>query len=142
MKLIVHELKASGLTQLFRAEKNYILEAVRPHIYRHNWPSGTLKVQVLDEDDNLLSESNPVNISEIGQADFFHGYVRFMVRVGLKKDHNYKFKIVGESGYTFDESGYIAVANDYDLRKYTPSNPNVDGLYAPLDIELWARSPR
>lgn len=142
MKLVINELEASGVVQALVPEKNLILEAVRPHIYRHNWPTGSLKVQVLDTDDNLLAESESVDISDIGTEDFFHGYVRFLVNYGLEKNVTYKFKVVGEGGYTFDEASYIGLCSDYDLRKYDPVNTPAGGLYAPTDIELWARSTR
>jgi hypothetical protein len=142
VKIHLHELEASGLVQALVPEKNLMLEAVRPHLYRHNWPTGSLKVQVLDSDDNVLAESASVDIEDIGSQNFFHGYVRFLVNVGLVKDETYKFKIVGEDGYSFDESAYIGVCTDYDLRKYEPQETPAGGIYAPLDLELWVRSTR
>lgn len=142
MKLIIHELKASGLSQALIPDKNMMLEAVRPHIYRHNWPTGSLKIQVLDSEDNVLSESETVSIEDIGSENFFHGYVRFLVNLGLQKDQTYKFKVVGDDGYSFEESAFIGVCNDYDLRKYDAVNSPSGTLYAPFDLEVWTRSAR
>jgi hypothetical protein len=142
MKLVVHELNGSGLEQEYTPEKNTILEAVRPHIYRHNWPSGSLKVQILDADDIVLIESETINISAIGSQDFFHGYVTFLINYGLVKNETYKFKVVGEGGYSFSESAYIGLCNDFDLRKYDPAFTPHDGMKSALDLELWSRSTR
>jgi hypothetical protein len=46
MKLIVHELEVDGVEQKLTATKNVIVEAVRPHLYRHNFPTGSLKVEI------------------------------------------------------------------------------------------------
>lgn len=142
MKLVVHELTASGIIQELTPDKNLILAAVRPHIYRHNWPTGSLKVQVLNASDDVIAESEEISISNIGSQNFFHGYVRFLVSVGLQKDETYKFKLVGTNGYAFSESAYCGACNDFDLRKYSPNYSPAEGLRAPIDLEVWTLSPR
>lgn len=142
MKLIVHELKASGLTQNLTPTENVSVVAIRPHIYRHNFPTGNLKVQVLNMSDTVLGESATVDISSIGSDSFFHGYVRFMVGVGLMKDTEYKIKLVSGGGYSFDESAYCGICSDYDLRKYDPSYSTHDGLHSPLDFEVWSQTTK
>lgn len=142
MKLIVHELTASGLVQEMIPDRNLILGAVRPHIVRYGRPSGALKVQVLDASNTVISESEAVNISDIGTEEYFHGYVKFGTSVGLTKNETYKFKVIGASGYAFSESAFIGVCNDYDLRKYDATYTTNEGLHAPLDMEIWALSPR
>lgn len=140
MKLVVHELTASGVSQELRPEKNMILAAVRPHIYRHSTPSGQLSLQVFDESDVMVAESESVNIADIGSAPFFHGYVTFAINGGLKKDHKYTFRLVG-SGYSFSESSYVGWCSGFDLGKY-PSTYTVDDMIkVPLDIEIWERTP-
>jgi len=142
VKLIIHELTGSGITQSLIPDSEVILAAVRPHIYRHNWPTGSIKIQVLDESDVLLAESEVVDIADIGTQNFFHGYVQFNTNVGLRKDTLYKFKVVGLNGYSFSEASYCGVCNDFDLRKYPASYDLSEGLRAPLDIELWSKSTR
>lgn len=139
MKLIVHELKAAGLIQEIKAPRNVLVEAIRPHIYRHNSPTGSLKIQILDDSDVLITESEVIDIDDIGSQDFFHGYVRFLINVGLKEGLTYKIKLVGLSGYTFSESSYIGWCNDFDLSKYLASYNPATPLNRPLDIEIWER---
>jgi hypothetical protein len=139
MILVIHEL-VTTLTQNLTADKNTILDAVRPHLYRHGHPAGSLQIQVYDASDVLLSTSNSVAISDIGTANYFHGYVRFDVNAGLKRNQVYKFRLVA-TGYSFSESGYIAWSNDYDLKKYSYVSPE-DAIHAPLDIELYERTTR
>ncbi len=142
MKIIVHELEASAIEQRLTPSKNTIVEALRPHIYRHNFPTGSLKLQILDMSDTLVGESENVDISDIGSENFFHGYVRFLINAYLAKDTTYKFQLVGEDGYTFDESAYCGWCNAYDLAKYpTPTTP-LNSLHHSLDIEIWERKVR
>ncbi len=139
MKLLVEELKASGVIQEMTPTKNIIVEAIRPHLYRHLFATGSLKVQVLDSMDVLLGESATVDISDIGDLDYFHGYVRFLVNAALQANETYKFKLVGDDGYTFDESAYIGWCNGFDLAKYPNSYSPTTDLSNSLDLEIWER---
>lgn len=139
MKLVVHEL-SSTLEQELLSDKNTILESVRPHLYRHGHPDGSLQIEVLDDSDTVIGTSNSVPISTIGSQDYFHGYVRFDVNAGLKRDQFYKFRLL-TSGYTFSESAYIGWCGDYDLKKYPYSSP-VEPIHSPLDLELYERTTR
>lgn len=139
MKLVVHELTGSGLVQEITPSKNTLVEAIRPHIYRHNFATGSLKIQVLNSFNTVLAESDVVSISAIGSQNFFHGYVRFLINIGMAAGVTYKIKLVGQGGYTFSEGSYIGWCNDYDLSKYEASYNPTSLLKRPLDIEIWER---
>lgn len=139
MKLIVHELNTS-LYQSMRAPKNVEVGAVRPHLYLHNIPAGSLKMQILTEDGTLLSESNTVAISSITASPEFHGYVRFDISANLKKDNLYRFLLLATGGYSFSEAAYCGWCNDYDLQKYERETPITFSVQAPLDLEIWSLS--
>lgn len=141
MRLVVHELLTS-LSQTLKPEKITNVNVIRPHLYIHNSPSGTLKVQITTMDGALIGESEALNISEITNAAYFHGYVRFNVSALLMKDTEYKISVVAGGGYSFSESSYCGLCNDYDLRKYQPGYEHSEGTRAPLDIEVWALSSR
>jgi hypothetical protein len=144
VKLVVSELKASGLIGEYTSAKNSIGYAVRPHLYRHNYASGSLKVEIYDESDVLLATSESIAIADIvgpNEDDFFHGYVSFQVNVGFKKDQTYKFKLVSEGGYTFNESAYIGWCSGFDLGKYPPTYTPTSSLNYPFDLEVWERIP-
>ena len=141
MKLVVHDLKAEGLFQVVRRNRRTIVEAVRPHIYRHGFPAGSLKVQILKEDDTLVAESDSVLISSIETENYFHGNVRFLISAYLDKNTNYKIKLTS-SGYTYSESAFIGWCVGFDLRRY-PETYSIDNLLKkPLDLEIWSRSER
>jgi hypothetical protein len=142
MKLIVHELTGAGLEQIVTPTKNTIVVAVRPHLYRHNFATGSLKVQVLTEGDVLINESETVDIADIGEMDFFHGYVRFDVSAYLAKDTAYKIKLVGGDGYTFDDSAYCGWANGFDLQKYPTNEAPSNSFEYPFDLEIWERTEK
>lgn len=141
MKLVVHELMADGLSQVIRRDKNTIVEAIRPHLYRHNFASGSLKLQILDGP-TLVAESAVVPISSITTAAFFHGLVRFDIDAYLAKDTDYTVKLVGADGYTFDESAYVGWCVGFDLGHYAPTYEAASLLDYPLDLEIWSRSER
>ncbi len=142
MKLIVHELDAVEVAQVLTPEKNTIVEAVRPHIYRHNFPSGSLKMQIYDESDVLVAQSELVDIADIGTQAFFHGYVRFLIDAYLTEGEPYKFKLVGAGGYSFSEPAYCGWCNGFDLVKYDIDGTPLSPLHYPLDLEIWERKVR
>jgi hypothetical protein len=141
MKLIVHELKAAGLSQTVVAPRNMILSAIRPHIYRHNLPTGTLAIEVRDALNTLIATSESITISTIGTKAFFHGYVRFLVDAYLKKGQSYSLKLVG-TGYSFSEPAYVGWCNGYDLGKYDSTTVPADIYQSPLDLEIWERTEK
>lgn len=140
MKLIIQELVDSPLEQVVTPDRNTIVEAIRPHLYRHNFATGSLQVKIYDSVDNLVGESDPLNIADIMTADFFHGYVRFYVNAYLKKDQSYKIKLVASEDYTFSEAAYIGWANGYDLAKYPNASVPATVYQFPLDLEIWERT--
>jgi hypothetical protein len=139
VKLCVHELTGSGLTQELIADRNVNVVAIRPHIYKHNAPAGTLKVKILDASDVEIAESDAVTITNISGQPFYHGYVRFYINAYLKRDETYKIKLVGEGGYSFNESAYVGWCNDYDSAKYDTDYVVAHAVVRPLDLEIWER---
>lgn len=139
MKLIVHEI-LSSVSQGLTPEKNTQVTVVRPHLYIHNKPAGTLKVQVTTSDGLLIAESTEIDIQEMTTLPYFHGYVRFDVSAHLKGGVEYKVLVTTGGGYSFSESGYVGVCADYDSRKYELSEPISHPNYSPLDIEVWSKS--
>lgn len=142
MRLVVQELKSAGLIQEFTAKESTIVYAFRPHLYRHLMPSGSLQIQILDESDNVLAESDEVVITDIGSMNYFHGYVRFLISVGLKKDETYKFKLIGADGYSYSDSAFVGWCNGYDLGKYLEAYTPASEAYSALDAEIWKRTTK
>lgn len=148
MKLVMKELGLGPVTEqeITSPDSHSMLSAVRPHLYRHNFPLGSLKIALLDSNKVFLQHSNSVNIADIDIDDgplgraFFHGYVRFDIDYPLVANTNYWLRL-DSTGYSFSESAYIGwVKDDPDHRKYDALySPNL-GMNAPLDVEIWARS--
>jgi hypothetical protein len=63
--------------------------------------------------------------------------VRFDISTPLKAGTTYRINIVAFGGYSFSESAYLAVCNDFDLRKYEPDYSPSTGFSSALDIEIW-----
>jgi hypothetical protein len=138
--LLVHELSSKGLKQKISiTENNLNVLSVRHHVYKHNNPNGSLKLLLLDENEKTISESESILIIDISNAAYFHGYVRFNCNWQLKKETDYFIKLVGV-GYSFSESAYIGVCNDFDLRKVDATYSPNDSFHAALDLELWAKT--
>lgn len=141
MKLVVHELEAAGLSQVLRSSKRVNIEAVRPHLYRHNFAAGSLQMQILNGA-TVVATSTSVNIADIGTANYLHGYVRFYINAFLDKNTDYTFKLIS-SGYTFSEPAYIGWCVGFDaLNHYAATYVAASNLEAPLDLEIWSRSDR
>lgn len=139
MNLLVHELISELSQEMTTPREAVQVEAVRPHLYKHNEPVGTIKVQVTDLNDQLIAESDALTITNISDAAFFHGYVTFYVNVQLRPDTTYRFKVVAGGGYSFTESAYVGVCNAFDLEKYSADYSPSNGANACLDLELWRR---
>ena len=128
--------------QLTTGTQPQFVEALRPHLYRHNFASGTLQMLVYDSaGSTLIASSQTLNISQLdGGFAYSHGYYTFNVNVGLAANTTYTFKLVGASGYTFSEAAYIGWVNGLDLGKYPATTTPSDAFHYPLDIEVWNRS--
>lgn len=140
MQLIVKEVLTS-VFQTFKPKKNVFVGLVRPHLYIKNNPTGNVKVQIRSSDDSLIAESETIDFSEITSTIEYHGYVSFYIDASLMKNISYRFCVVVGGGYSFSESAYCGVCNDYDLRKYQPETPKHPWV-APLDFEIWSRSSK
>lgn len=146
MRLLVHELVAnSGVGSLLQwistKSKKEHLTHVRPHLLKFGAPAGALTVQLVDEDGNVLTTSESVDIDDISSADYFHGYVRFEIEYVLEAETRYGL-LLQSSGYSFSESAYIGWCADRDLAKYEKQfSAQADEDY-PLDVENWTRQKR
>jgi hypothetical protein len=111
------------------------IEAIRLHLYRHRWPSGSLRL-ALENENGRFATSEDVAISSIGQENFFHGQVRFFINAQVRSP----FQIVLEPvDYAFSESAYVGWCSDFDFKTYH-SFPRP--LQSPLDYEMWTRVQR
>lgn len=136
MRLVVHELYAQGLKQRIKVTENLNIVSIRPHLYKHLSPAGSFKLELLDENEQKIDESETLTMASVSSANYFHGYVRVNCTFALKKNTEYYIKLVG-SGYTFNESAWFGWCNDYDLRKVEASYTRNQGYYGALDMELW-----
>jgi hypothetical protein len=139
MKLIVFELNPS-VSQLLRPNKNTIVEAIRPHLYKHNSPTGSVFVEIQNEQGEFIAQSNTVSIASIADEPFYHGHIRFDIKAYLKKGMVYRIHIKAADGYAFTEAAYVGVCNAYDLSAYPPEYTPNQGASAPLDIQMWCRN--
>lgn len=140
MKLVVNELREEGVAQIVTPPRHVLVEAIRPHIYRHGFPSGTLKLQILNGGGEVVAESNDVPINSIGTLSYFHGYIRFDITAYLAKNESYVINLVGDDDYAFDESAFCGWVNGLDLGKYAANEIIATSWNAPLDLEIWERT--
>jgi len=134
-------LRIAGLNQIIKLTADVNLTNIRPHIYRRQTPAGSLKVQIFNQKGFLVSESNTVNISQIGvggviNSDFAHGNVQFDIETPLKKDRTYRIGLLAFNGYTFTDTAHIGFV------KANPDFTKVPKAFITgneLDIELWGR---
>ena len=135
MKLILIELDSDNLYQEISPTENQNLYAVRPHIYKHLAPAGSLFMQIQDSLGSVIANSETIAISTISSANYFHGYVRFLFNVSLKADTIYRLSM-RSVGYNYSSSAYIGWVKDWDLKKYNDSYSALTTSSA-LDFEAW-----
>lgn len=142
MDLVVFELGLTGdfgntqLRQQIRPLIDLQVEAFRPHLYVEDNPAGSLFMEVQDLNGKTIAASNTVAISSITSATYFHGYVKFDISIGLRKDVSYNIALK-PSGYTYSASTFVGWCNDFDLRKVDTTVPSPIGVSSPLDMEIW-----
>lgn len=136
MDLVVHELKTILFQEIRVEQKPLQLNAIRPHLYRHLNPAGTLYLELRDEFHNVIETSASLAISAIPSGNYFHGYIRFLMSTNLRANTVYNV-VLKSTGYTFSESAFIGWCNDYDLRKSEATYPGNTGVGAALDMEFW-----
>lgn len=140
MTLILIELQDDNLMQEIKVQDNNTqVAAIRPHLYRHNFATGSLFIEVQDTNNRIIATSNTIAISAIGTLDFFHGYVRFDIEASLKANTVYDISLRSTGGYTFAESAYIGWVNDFDLAKYDKNYVPANSFKDALDMEIWER---
>ena len=141
MKLVVYELDSPVVQEITIGDHAIQVDAIRPWLYKHTTPAGSLKIQIKSSVDVLLFESEEIAISAITSAtgNYFHGPVRFYIDAALQANTNYKIVLVGAAGYSFNESAYVGWCNGYDMKfianDYTPAGPLTDALM----LELWGK---
>ena len=143
MDLLVHELGITSVETKQQIEiggDDILLEAIRPWLYKHNSPAGSLRLVIKDESEVVtVATSETIAISAISVADFFHGAVRFLVDAGLTKNTKYWVILEGISGYAFAEAAYIGWNGDFDLKIVDRNYANNEGFNSALLMELWER---
>lgn len=147
--LVVHELGVTGAfgnTELAQpitvGSEDLLVYAIRPHLYKHLAPAGSLYIQVQDSNGKKIKDSETVAISAITavSGNYFHGVVKFEIDVALKKETQYRIALKS-TGYTYNVNAFIGWCNDYDLRRVETNftTPSTVGVNAPLGMEIWTR---
>jgi hypothetical protein len=138
MKLIVNELKTAITQEITRDATPAQVAWISVHLYRHRSPAGSVKLQILDANQEVILESAPVTIASIGTGTWFHNDVFFQMNVSLAANTVYYLRLV-PSGYTFSENAYLGWCNGFDQGRYEATYPAPVGWNAPLDFTIWTR---
>jgi len=145
VKLLIEELGKDGVNELVQefnsGESIHMCEAIRAHLYLHNTPTGTLKLEIRDNLDVLIASSDTLTISAMYSSAGFtkpyvHGVFTFNFDSPMSKETDYKLALVA-SGYTFAESAYVGWAKDFDLRKYDANYSPTAGYQSSFMFEVW-----
>lgn len=114
------------------------LHAIRPRLFRYGSPTGTLQIQILDVNLRFIqASSETITISTIGSNTYWHGWQRFNISTQLKANTTYAFQIISGGGYSFSESAWVGWANDFDMRRVTPTYTPRSDAQDPRDAEVW-----
>jgi hypothetical protein len=140
-KLVVEELKTS-LKQTFRTNTRLVLQAVRPHIYKHLSPAGDLTLNIIQDGKTVGTKTVTSAIIESGTdstpTNYYHGiYTLEFDNQVVVNEGEFEIELVGENGYSFSESAYFGWVKPHeDLyieTEYTPAGDD----YNPFGVQLW-----
>ena len=140
MTLIVSECMPSAY-QFITPTSPVFVYAIRPHLYIHGSPAGTVTVQIQDDMGRVVQEATPLTITTLKTLAYAHGYFRFLMSANLAQDATYRIAVVCGGGYSFSESAYVGVCHDWDNTKATLSYTANGSFEKPLDIEIWEKLP-
>lgn len=140
--LIVNEIIGTEMVQQIKATRSQAIQAIRPHIYRHRRPAGSLTIELRDAAAKVFATSNTIAISSLvltggADQDFVHSYFQFDIDASVRKDQVFSVALVASGGYTFAELAYVGWCRDFDLRKYTANYGTANGIDSALDMEIW-----
>lgn len=135
--LLVHEMRDVVYQEITVKHLNMDVEAIRPHLYIHNKPSGTVQVQIRDLNDKKVAVSNTLTIADLTTLNYCHGYFKFDIRAALRATEVYRIALITGGGYSFSESAYLGWCNGWDSRPGFASYALPLGTRAPLDFEVW-----
>jgi hypothetical protein len=125
--------------QSIKADKDMFVVALRPHLYIHGSPTGTIKVQVQDAGGKVVAESASQTITDLKTLAYAHKYALFYINANLVEDSFYRLAVVCGGGYAFSEAAYVGVCLDWDNPKTETTYSPGSGYSAALDFEIWER---
>jgi len=138
MQLVVHELD-TALRQPVTPTKVTRVAAIRPHLYVHGSPAGSLTLNVLNASGDLVASSQPVLISNIPSTGYYHGYIAFDISCHMQANTEYNIELTG-SGYSYADGAFVGWCNTFDFDGYPEGYTPTGDLTLPLDLQIWERT--
>lgn len=143
MYLIIDEL-VTTLDQEINITKGSEVKYIRPYIYKHGSPSGSIKMSIRDDSGEL--DSVTLTIAEIDAnlstpGTYYHGFVRFTFDNVVKLPvGTYTIRMEGTDGYTFVNSStaHIAWVQEFENRTNTLSESSSLLFDNPHSVQLWS----
>lgn len=139
-KLIVTPLD-SVLTQTFQVEKRVQAVSVRPWLYFHNDPSGTFKIAIKSNGNEIASKE--LTMSEIktmagwNDNEYHHGFIKFDLSAILNINTNYDIELSADS-YSNDSSSYIGWVKPHENLINTFEGVAPFDNYKPYGFQIWS----
>ena len=142
--LTIHELgnDEAEFEQTITVEKNILINAIRPYIYKHRRPLGTFKVSIWKGARELaFGELTSAEMEDqdprLGANDFAHGHMRFDLNrfVNLRKGE-YIIKM-SSTGYSFSEADYFGWVKAHEDIRYSINGIPQNAFENPYTVELW-----
>jgi len=139
MYLIVEELLTS-LEQTVVVSERTEIESIRPYIYLHGAPAGSLKLSIISGSTTLSSKTMTVaaliSAAAITQT-YAHGFVRFQLDdTVFIPAGTYIVKLEGV-GYTFGAT-WAGWVKEYENLTNTPTTTITNDLDQPLSMQIWS----
>jgi len=142
--LTIHELgnEEAEFEQVLTLEKDILINAIRPYIYKHNSPAGTIRMAIWKNAAEIaygeLTSTEMENLDDdLANFDFAHGHMRFDLNrfVRLRKGE-YTIKM-SSTGYTFSESAYFGWVKAHEDIRYSINGVSQNAFENPYTVELW-----
>lgn len=108
MRLCVYENGVEGQSQKFTMGNDVKMAGCLVHIYKHGTPTGTMRLELYDE--NILKRLAlaDVLLSSL-PSGYVHGMFRFDITYPLKAGQTYWFVMNSAGGYSYDANNFFGL---------------------------------
>jgi len=138
--LLIEPIEAVPVEQTFKMFERLQVQAVRPYLYLHNDPTGSIKVAIKYDGQKIASKTLTVaeilNLAELPAGQYHYGFFTFDIEAVLNIKTEYQIEVSGV-GYGYDPNSYFGWIKPHENLINTFSESVLYDDQNPFGFQLW-----